>query len=378
MKVFKLTSIAIYLVAIFLAVSIFGLNCQTQPGIKIGVMLPLTGNAASLGNSARRGIELAVDEINGQGGINNQKVTVSYVDDQDDPAQAVAAMTKLIKEQKVPAVIGSISSFVTLAIAPIAEKNKVVLLSPASEDPKISGLGDYIFRNCFSEDFEAKQMARFINQETKAKNIAIMYVNNDYGAELAKAFTDNFTKLGGKVVGTELFDSGATNFQGQLNNIKKSKPDGEYILGYRRLGILLTQAKALGLKGPFFSSMTFEDAKIIKAAGKAANGVIYTYPAFNMASKNEQVVDFVNFFQKKYDVTPDIYAANSYDAMKILSLAMSQGGIKAKKIKQALYSIIEYQGVTGITSFDENGDAIKPVAIKQVVNGKFTFLHATH
>jgi branched-chain amino acid transport system substrate-binding protein len=378
MKAFKLTSIAICLVAIFLAVSIFGLNCQTQPGIKIGVILPLTGNAANLGNSAKMGIELALDEINGQGGINNQKVTVYYVDDQDDPAQAAKAMTKLIKEQKVPAVIGSISSFVTLAIAPIAEKNKVVLLSPASEDPKITGLGDYIFRNCYSEDFEAKQMARFINQETKAKNIAVMYVNNDYGAELAKAFTDNFTQLGGKVVGTELFDSGATNFQAQLNNIKKLKPDAEYIVGYQKLGILLTQAKALGLKGPFFSSMTFEDAKIIKAAGKAADGVTFTYPAYNLDSKDEQVVDFVNFFQKKYDMTPDIYAANSYDAMKILSLAISQGGTKAKKIKQALYSIIEYQGVTGITSFDENGDAVKPVTIKQVVKGKFTFLHATH
>jgi branched-chain amino acid transport system substrate-binding protein len=378
MKTFKLTSATIGLAAIFMAVAIFGLNCQTQQGIKIGVLLPLTGNAANLGNSARRGIELAVDEINGEGGINSKKVTVYYVDDQDDPAQAAAAMTKLIKEQKVPSVIGSISSFVTIAIAPIADQNKVVLLSPASEDPKISGLGDYLFRNCYTEDYEAKQMARFIGTDIKAKKIGIMYVNTNYGAELAQAFTDNFTKLGGKVVDAEIFDSGATDFQAQLNNIKKLKPDGEYIIGFRRLGMLLAQAKALGLSGPFYSSMTFEDSTIIKTAGKAANGVIYTYPAYNPASKDEQVVDFVNFFQKKYDMIPDIYAANSYDAMKILALAIQQAGTKAEKIKEALYTMKDYPGVTGLTSFDLNGDAVKPVAIKQVVNGKFTFLRTTY
>jgi len=366
------------LILIIAALAVLLVVTQTKRGpeeIKIGAILPLTGEAAKYGKSAKRGIDLALEEINAKGGIKGKKLTIIYEDSKGNPKEGVSAILKLITVHKVPAILGAMSSSVTLAIAPIAEENKIVLLSPASSSPKITHAGDYIFRNCYSDIYEGKKMAHYIYNETRYKKVAIIHINNDYGIGLREAFRDEFNKLGGKVVAVETYDFGATDFRTQLSKIKESDPDAIYIVGYSEMGRLLVQAKELELRIPFFSCIMFEDPDILKVAGDIAEGVVYTYPSYNPKSREDVVANFINIFEKKYNQKPDGFAANAYDALKILALAIEKGGGKSEQIKKALYSIKDYPGVTGKTSFDGNGDVIKPIGIKQSVRGKFKWIY---
>jgi len=342
--------------------------------IKIGVILPLTGEAAKYGQSAKRGLDLALEEINASGGVRGKKLSLIYEDSKADPKEGVNAIQKLITIHKVPAIIGAMASSVTLAIAPIAEKNKVVLLSPASSAPKITYAGNYIFRNCYSDIYEGTKMADYIWNETSYRSIAIIYINNDYGIGLKRAFEKRFTELGGKVIISEPYEFGSTDFHTQISKVKNANPDAIYIIGYGEMGRLLIQAKEIGLSKPFFSCIMFEDPDILKIAREAAEGVIYTFPSYDPKSQEKQIRDFVRAFKKKYGQIPDGFAANSYDALKILALAIKKGGGDSEGIKDALYTVRDFPGVTGKTSFDANGDVKKPIGIKTVKDGRFIWL----
>jgi len=325
--------------------------------IKIGVILPLTGEAAKYGQSAKRGLDLALEEINASGRLRGKKLSLIYEDSKADPKEGVNAIQKLITIHKVPAIIGAMASSVTLAIAPIAEKNKVVLLSPASSAPKITYAGD-----------------DYIWNETSYRSIAIIYINNDYGIGLKRAFEKRFTELGGKVIISEPYEFGSTDFRTQISKVKNANPDAIYIIGYGEMGRLLLQAKETGLNKPFFSCIMFEDPDILKIAGEAAEGVIYTFPSYDPKSQEKQIRDFVKDFKKKYGQIPDGFAANSYDALKILALAIKKGGEDSEGIKDSLYTVTDFPGVTGKTSFDANGDVKKPIGIKTVKDGRFIWL----
>lgn len=334
----------------------------------------MTGEASKYGESSKRGINLAVQEINSEGGIQGQRLFVVYEDSKADPKDGVSAFQKLITVNKVPAVLGAMSSSVTLAIAPIAEKRRVVLLSPASSAPAITSAGDYIFRNCYSDSYEGRKMAQYVHNETEHRKIAIVHINNDYGVGLAHAFANEFSRLGFKVVATELYDFGATDFRSQITKIQNVRADAVYLIGYGEMARFLVQATELGMRVPFFSCIMFEDPDILKIAGKSAESIIYTFPSYNPESKEESVANFIHSFKKKYGLEPDGFAANTYDALKILALAIKKGGKKSEQIKKTLYSIKDYPGVTGDTTFDKNGDVIKPIGIKKVVDGEFKWV----
>ncbi|MFA5291847.1 MAG: penicillin-binding protein activator [Phycisphaerae bacterium] len=364
-----------------LTISVFTLLCtpgcakkpQEPNEIKIGAILPLTGDGAKYGQSAKKGIDLALKEINTAGGIHNKKLKIIYEDSILDPKQGVNAANKLITVNKVPVIIGAMASSVTLAIAPIAEKSHTILLSPASSAPDITKAGDYIFRNTYSDIYEGPVMARYAYEKLGFRQIAILHINNDFGVGLSKAFQQSFVQLGGKIVDLESYEN-SSDFRSQLNKVKQSNPDSIYLVGYSEMGLVIRQAKEMALNNQILSCIMFEDPKILEVAGDAAEGVIYTYPTYNPNSNQQDVVNFVQIFRQKYNEEPDIYAASSYDSLKILAYAMNKGGLEAASIKQTLYSIKDFPGVTGSTTFDNNGDVTKPIGIKQVQNGKFTWL----
>lgn len=241
-KVFKLKSIIYGLIAILLIITAFSLGCaKKEKEIKIGAILPLTGDAAKYGESAKRAIDLAVEEINSTGGIKGSKIKVIYEDDQALPEKGVSAIQKLITVDKVHVVIGAMPSSVTLAMAPIAEKNKVVLFSPASSNPKITEAGDYIFRNDVSDIFEGGKMADETWQRLKFRKAAVLYINNDYGVGIKDVFVYRFTVLGGEIVATENFEQGTTDFRTQLTKIKQGNPEAVYIVGYKEQIQILKQ-----------------------------------------------------------------------------------------------------------------------------------------
>jgi len=345
---------------------------QPEPKeIKIGAILPLTGDGAKYGGAAKKGIELALGELNSKGGIKGTKIKIIYEDSQGVPKDGVAALQKLITTTKVPAVIGDLFSSVTLAIAPIAEENKVVVLSPTSSAPKITYAGDYIFRNCASDIFEGSVMGEYAFDKLGFKKVGILYINNDYGLGIKDIFEKIFISKGGVITVEDIFEQSSTDFRTQLTKIKSSEPEAIYMIGYKEQSLILKQAKEIGITSQFLSTVMFEDPEIVKIAGSATEGVIYSSRAYDPESKEGVTHDFVEKYEREYNETPDIFAALSYDAMNILALAMERGGLKSDEIKNTLYSIKHYPGVVGETSFNENGDVVQPASIKTVINGKF-------
>lgn len=342
--------------------------------IKVGAILPLTGAGAAYGEAAKRGIELAAEELNNNGGIQGQRLKVIFEDSQADPKTGVAAFQKLVTVDKVPVVLGDLLSAVTLSVAPLANSKKVVLLSPASSSPKLTEAGDYVFRNCPSDVYEGSIMAEYAN-ERGYRRVAILRINNEYGLGIGDVFKKAFTTKGGSIVADEFYDENSTDFRTQITKIAASQPEAVYLLGYKQMGYVLRQAKEQGLKPQFLSTVTFEDPEILKIAGDAANGVIYSASSFDPKSDKGVVHEFATAFEAKYHSSPDIFAGLSYDALKILAIALSGHGTESENIKNGLYKVKGYRGVAGETSIDDNGDAILTPVIKTVRDGKFMFIN---
>jgi branched-chain amino acid transport system substrate-binding protein len=340
--------------------------------IKIGAILPLTGEDAKLGESAKKGVILAAEEINKKG---KQKIEVIFEDTQGQPTIAINAFKKLITFHKVPVVIGELSSSVTLAVAPLAEKSHTILISPSASAPKISEAGDYIFRVCASDIFEGKEMAKFIHQKLKYKKIGILYINNDYGIGLKDAFQQEFTNLGGKIVAVESFEQGGTDFKSQLAKIKLAHPDGVYMPGYaKEMALILKEAKEIGLHTRFFSSISFEDPQILELAKEESEGVIYTAYGYDPERQIPNIQKFVQMYKSKFNEIPDIYAALSYDATQVIMEAINKSeSLNSQTIKENLYGIKNFPGVTGEITFDKNGDVVHSITIKTVKDGKFVY-----
>jgi branched-chain amino acid transport system substrate-binding protein len=351
-----------------------------QKEIKIGVVLCLTGSGAPYGEDVLRGITLATEEINDiEGGIKGKKIKLLIEDDETNPSKAVSATSKLINQNKVKVIIGTVTSSSMLASAPLAEKAKVVMISPGASNPEISKAGDYIFRNWISDELEGKAMVNYLTEVEKVTRVAVLYINNDYGLGLKDVFEHSFTKAGGKIVLVEYYNQDDTDFRTQLAKIKNSDVEVVYMPGYyKEMALILKQAKELNIKTPFKSVVCFEDAELLKLAGDAAEGVVYSSPYYDPKSSKENVVEFVRKFKEKFNREPGIFAAHGYDALKIIAQIIDEVGYSGPIIKDKLYTIKNYKGVSGDTSFDKNGDVIKPVAIKEVAGQKFKFVTLTN
>jgi branched-chain amino acid transport system substrate-binding protein len=339
--------------------------------IKIGAILPLTGDAGFYGESIKKGIEIGVEEINKMGGIKGKKLIVLYEDSKGLPSEGISAFNKLVKIHKVSCVIGDAISSVTLAIAPIAEKNKVVVLSPLSSAPAITNAGDFIFRNVPSDLFGGKVAAYFAVRDQKWRSLGILYINNDFGVGLKDVFLNTVNSLGGKIVITEAYEPGSTDFRTHLMKIKQAHPDAVFLIGYREVPQILIQTKEIGLNVKFLGTGLIEDPYIVKVAKDAAEGVFFTQLQYTPDSPKLIVKKFVQNFEKKYGIKPNIISAYGYDALKVLAFAMERSNLNSEDIKKNLYNIKKFEGVTGEISFDENGDVIQPMGVKIIKNGKF-------
>jgi branched-chain amino acid transport system substrate-binding protein len=321
--------------------------------VKVGVIAPLTGDVASYGEWVEKASTLAQEEINAAGGIKGRKLKLVFEDSRAEPRQGVSAIKKLIEVDKVPVVLGGVASSVTLAMAPIAERSKVVLFTPISSNYKISEAGDYIFRLAPADPLQGVIIAEWA-RDLGYKTGAVLYVNNDYGKGLEDAFTKDFEKLGGKVVSSESYEQSATDFRTQLTKIKAKNPDFIFAPAYpAEAGALLRQRKELGVTTQIIGTDPYHDPTIFDTAGEAANGVMFTDVASGSGPKWEE---FRKAYADKYGKDPNIVAAEAYDAVKVTAHVMQKVGFKPDDIKQGLYDLKDYVGATGEIAFDENGD----------------------
>ena len=338
--------------------------------VVIGAILPLTGTGAVWGENSRKGMELARKEVNATGGINGKKLEIVYEDTQGFPQVAVSAIKKLISVDKVQVVLGCATSSATLAAAPIAKRNHVVLFSPGASSPKLSDAGPYFFRNFPSDAIEAPEIARMVFKKLNVKMVAILYVNNEFGKGQEQAFRQEFEHLGGKVVATEAFAQEASDFRTQITKIKDSNHEAIFLPGYpREMSTVLRQLAESGIKVPIVCPSAVVDDKLLQISGKVVEGVIFAdqRPAdTNIPS----VSHFLRSYRETYHEEPRILTDTSYDAVKLVAKCITEAGNSGPAIQDALASTKDYPGAIGLTTFNEHGEIVKTPVFKKVENGK--------
>ncbi len=344
--------------------------------IKVGVYADLSGQTSSFGQSTRNGIEMAADEINKAGGINGRQIQLIIEDDQGLPAQAATVVTKLISQDKVHAVLGEVASTNSLAAAPKAQEAKVPMITPSSTNPKVTQVGDYIFRVCFIDPFQGEVMAKFAANTLKAKTAAILLdVNSDYSRGLGQFFEENFIKLGGKVIQTQSYTQTDQDFSGQLTAIRSMNPDVIFLPGYYgQVGVISKQAKQLGIKAPLLGGDGWDAPQLWQLGGEALNGS-YMANHYSIDDPSPVVKKFVADYKTRYSNTaPDAIAALAYDAMRVLGDALRRAGTTdGPKLRDAIAQTSSFQGVTGNISINAERNAVKPAVVFLLENGKFIY-----
>jgi branched-chain amino acid transport system substrate-binding protein len=351
-------------------------GCSKTSGdtIKIGEFASLTGKEATFGISSHEGTLLAVDEINAAGGVLGKKLELLTEDNQSKPGESATAVNKLIARDGVIAILGEVASSRSLEAAPICQQNKIPMISPSSTNPKVTETGDYIFRVCFTDILQGKILANFAGQKLQAKKVAVFTdVKSDYSKGLAKYFKEHFTAAGGQIV-TELdFNGGDKDFKAQITAIKGASPDAIFIPAYYTdVALICIQAKQLGVTVPIFGGDGWESEDLIKIGKEAVEGTYFSTHC-SADSPGTKVSDFVAAYRKKFNgKTPDAMAMLGHDSVKILFEAIQKtGGTDAAKIREALATAKDFDGVSGKITIDAKRDATKPMVILQVKDGQF-------
>ncbi len=367
-----------------LAVSLFLTGCNKPPGgsgsdgdtIKVGEYASLTGSEATFGQSSHKGTQLAVDDLNAGGGVLGKKISLITEDNQSQAGQSATVVRKLISSDGVMAVLGEVASSRSLEAAPICQQNHIPMISPASTNPRVTQVGDYIFRVCFIDPFQGTVMANFARKTLKLQNVAVLTdVKSDYSLGLAKFFKEGFTADGGTIAVEQNYSGGDKDFNAQLTAIKAMNPDGIFLPGYyTEVGLIALQARQQGISCPIFGGDGWESSSLVPIGGRALEGCYFS-THYSPESTSDAVQNFVKEFKAKYNETPDAMAALGYDSAMILAAAMKTAGTTdGAKVRDALAATKDFQGVTGKISMDANRDASKPAVILTVKNGEFKFV----
>ncbi|MDR7002531.1 ABC transporter substrate-binding protein [Neobacillus niacini] len=348
--------------------------------IKIGANLELSGGVASYGQSIKEGIDLAISEINKKG-IDGKKLQLVSVDNKSDAAEATSGAIKLITQDKVSAVIGAATSTDTLAQVQIADDNKVPILTPTGTNPTVTvkdgKLNDYVFRTCFIDPFQGTVSANFASNELKVKKAAVLIdSSSDYAKGLAASFKDFFKKNGGNVVSEEAYVAKDTDFHATLTRIKAKNPDFVFIPGYyEEVGLIVKQAREIGLNVPMMGADGWDSPKLVEIAGAKALNNTYITNHYSSGDSDAKVQDFVKAFEAKYSgKTPDAFNALGYDSAYFIADAIKRAGSSdPQKIQKALVGTDGLSLVTGTMKLDKNHDPIKSAVILEYKDGKQTF-----
>ncbi len=335
----------------------------------LGVMLPLTGPLASYGQSGREGAELAVSESRDNSG---PVARVVFEDDRGDVRTGLTVFTKLVELDSAEIVVGAMASGVTLAIAPAANRARVVLISPTSTASEVSKAGDYIFRVCASDSFEGPEMARFIAKTFPRARIGVVSINNEYGVGLKADFTREARSLGLNIVLDESYAPSATDFRPIVQKARQAEVAVLYLVAQKEQLLMIGAMRQLGFRPQLTASTMLEDGELLKAYGPFLEGSIYTYRAYDPTDGSQELTtSFVRAYKARFGRIPDFYAASVYDATRVALHALANAGRLGQTLQRYLYDLRSFPGVTGSISFDRNGDVTQGFRIKMIKNGQF-------
>ena len=343
--------------------------------IKIGGMAPLTGALAIYGVTTTNGAELAVKEINENGGILGKKIEYIMLDTKGDSTEAVMAYNKLVDE-KVAGIIGEITSKPTLAVAEVAVQDNMPLITPTGTQVDITEAGPNVFRVCFTNPYQGKVLAITSKERLGADTVAVMLNNSsDYSDGITKAFIEESEKLGMKVMGVEGYSDGDKDFRPQLTKLAAMNPDVVLIPEYyEQAALIATQAREVGVKSIFVGSDGWDGiAKTLDKSSYSAIENSYFTNHFSMEDQSEKIQNFLKDYRETYKEDPSAFSALGYDAIYMMKSAIEKAGTTDKqKVVDALKGI-EYDGITGYLTFDDHNNPVKAVTVLKIENGKYIF-----
>jgi branched-chain amino acid transport system substrate-binding protein len=353
-----------------------GCNKSSQPPadvIKIGEFASLTGSEATFGQMSHHGTELAIDEINAAGGVLGKKLELHTDDNQSKQGESKTIAKKLISRDSIVALLGEVSSQRSLEAAPVCQESKIPQISPASTNPKVTEIGDYIFRICFIDPLQGKVLAEFAQRTLKTHRIAVLTdAGSAYSVGLATYFKEAFVSAGGEVAAEAKYTSGDKDFSAQLTSIKAANPEALFVPGYyTEVGLIARQARELGIKVPLFGGDGWESSELLTIGGSAIEGDYFS-THYSPQVQDPAVQKFVQEFKTKYGATPDAMAALGYDSAALLADAIKRAGsTDGAKIRDALAATKDFPGVTGKITIDAQRNATKPLVILEIKDGKF-------
>lgn len=343
--------------------------------IKVGGLAPLTGSLAIYGVTTTNGAQLAVEEINKNGGINGKQIEYIVLDTKGDATESVMAYNKLV-DTNVAAVIGDITSKPTVAVAEIAAQDNMPMITPTGTQVDITEAGPNVFRVCFTNPYQGTVLATLAKERFGADTTGILVNNSsDYSDGIAKAFTEQAEKLGIKITVKEGYADGDRDFRAQLTKIAAENPDvlliPEY---YEQASLIAAQAREVGVKSIFVGSDGWDG--IAKTLDSTAYKVIensYFTNHFSMQDESVKIQNFIKAYKETYKEDPSAFSALGYDAVYMVKEAVEKAGSTDKQAVVDALKNIEYDGITGYLTFDDHNNPVKAVTILKIVNGEYVF-----
>jgi branched-chain amino acid transport system substrate-binding protein len=350
----------------------------SEDAIVVGAIFPLTGAIATFGQSSKNAIELAVTEVNAAGGVLGKEIQVVFMDNKSTAPESALAAEKLIGEGVV-AILGPVASSNSLAAGPVAQEAGIVLMSPTSTNPDVTLVGDFIFRACFLDPFQAYSAVRLAVDELGAQTAAILYdTGSDYSKGLADNFAEYFAAEGGEVVEIGEFVDTETDYSAILTRVKDKNPDVVYVPSYYgTAGLIVKQAADLGIEAVFIGADGWDSPQFVELAGDAAEGHFFTNH-YTPADPKAEVQNLLAGYAAAYGgAVPDALAVLAYDAAKLLFNAIEvAGSTDSVAIRDALWATEGFEGATGTFSFDENRNPVKTLVVNTFIGGEVV-LHTT-
>ncbi len=363
---------------LFLFLSISLVACWNRNGVQtgrekvvFGAILPMTGGSAQYGEEARQGMDIAIEQLKASGATDKYDFSYELQDSASDPKNAESSLRTLQARSSTFVVISEVSG-VVLALAPICEREQIVLMNMGAQNPKIGGAGRFIFSNVNLADVESKQLAEFAYNTLGKRRAAVLYLAASSGQGARDVFVPAFTALGGQIVADTSYSAENTDYKAQLSEISKANPDVVYLPGTTQdMARVLRQSYEMGFRPQWLSYTAFEGPEILTLAGNAAEGVIFASAYLDWDKATGTQAEFRDIYKSKYQKLPSVYAATGYDAVLMLANAVKAKGASGVAVRDYLASMPPFAGASGQTQFDPKGTVNKPLTFKIVRNGGF-------
>jgi branched-chain amino acid transport system substrate-binding protein len=347
------------------------LSADAENTIKVGVVTCLSGGLSTYGVSSLQGAKLAAAEINSAGGILNRRVELVVDDNQSKAGETARIVRKFLTQDHVVAIVGDLTSSLTMEAAPLAQNAHVPLLTPTATNVAITSTGNFIFRSCFTDPFIGRVIARFALDHLNARRAVIMTdIKQDYSVGVARELKQYFGANGGQLIEEVSFSSSDTDFRAQLTKLKADRPEVVFLPAYYpEAGLILRQARLLGVTVPFLGGDGWDSPALVQVAGKSADGCYYANH-FSPDDIDPRVQQFVATYKERYHSPPDALAALWYDGMRLVADSIRRADSDSpEKIRDAIAQTKGFAGVTGNISLDDQGNATKSGVIVAIQGG---------